>query len=163
MRPTICSDAKTRTGARGYGLDGRLLRRSRCPPRSRFRHALPNRRQNKSSHSGAIIPILIVDHRRHSYFSSNSGSLAMFAAMRRAASAGINTTVLSQKRLERLTVAFRYGSTQRYCLIFWLIRLNKIRCPVLKSLASCQYGAVPKPRMGELAALVPSAGIKHSQ
>jgi len=80
-----------------------------------------------------------------------------------AASAGINTAVLSQKCLKRLTVAFRYGSTQRYCLIFWLIRLNKIRCPVLKSLASCQYGAVPKPRMGELAALVPSAGIKHSQ
>ena len=62
---------------------------------------------------------------------NNSGSLAIFAAMRRAASAGINKAVLSQKRLERLTVAFRYGSTQRYCLIFWLIRLNKIRCPVL--------------------------------
>ena len=35
--------------------------------------------------------------------------------------------------------------TDRACLIFWLIRLNKIRCPVLKSLASCQYGPCRSP------------------
>jgi len=58
---------------------------------------------------------------------NTSGSLQYSprsAAPRRGASAGINTAVLSQKRLERLMVGVpRYGSTQQYCLIFWLIRL----------------------------------------
>jgi hypothetical protein len=44
-----------------------------------------------------------------------------------AASAGINTAVLSQKRLERLMVGVpRYGSTQQYCLIFWLIACHEL-------------------------------------
>jgi len=53
--------------------------------------------------------------------------LPQSAAPCRGASAGINTAVLSQKRLERLMVGVpRYGSTQQYCLIFWLIACHEL-------------------------------------